>query len=131
MFILDVSLSRNVVMQDLTPILRHIQFVHEGARLPSVWMQLQGQIFLGSESFVKKMQAHIEKKATLDEIPLAQRRALTQPLADFEQCYDRHEAMARAYLSGRYTMAAIAHHFGVHYATVSRAVNAFKNAPET
>lgn len=110
---------------------KYVQFVHEGARLPSVWTQLQGQIYLGSETFVKKMQAQIEKKATLDEIPRAQRRAITQPLADFEQRYNRNEAMARAYLSGRHTMAAIAKHFGVHYATVSRAVNAYQSTPET
>jgi putative transposase len=30
--------------------------------------------------------------------------------------------MARAYLSGAYTMAEIGQHFGVHYMTVSRAV---------
>jgi transposase len=30
--------------------------------------------------------------------------------------------MAFAYLSGDYSMKAIAEHFGVHYATVSRAV---------
>jgi putative transposase len=111
-------------------IAKYVQFVHEGARLPSVWTQLQGQIYLGSESFVKKMQAQIEKKATLDEIPRAQRRAITQPLAEFEQRYNRNEAMARAYLSGRHTMAAIAKHFDVHYATVSRAVNAYKSTSE-
>jgi len=111
-------------------IAKYVEFVHAGARLPSVWAQLQGQIFLGSEAFVKKMQAQIEKKGMLDEIPRAQRRALTQPLAEFEQRYSRNEAMARAYLSGRHTMAAIARHFGVHYSTVSRAVNAFQNAAE-
>jgi len=77
------------------------------------------------------MQAQIEKKAALDEIPRVQRRAITQPLADFEQRYNRNEAMARAYLSGQHTMAAIALHFGLHYATVSRAVTAYMNAPET
>jgi len=30
--------------------------------------------------------------------------------------------MARAYISGQHTMAAIANHFGVHYSTVSRSV---------
>jgi DNA-binding MarR family transcriptional regulator len=30
--------------------------------------------------------------------------------------------MARSYLPGQHTMAAIAGHFGVHYAAVSRAV---------
>ena len=108
--------------QRANAIRNYIQFVHEGARLPSVWTQLQGQIFLGSEAFVKKMQAQIDKAPTLDEIPRIQRRALTQPLADFEQRYARNEAMARAYLSGQHTMAAIAGHFGVHYATVSRRV---------
>lgn len=108
---------------------KYVQFVHEGARLPSVWAQLRGQIFLGSESFVKKMQQQIDKGATLDEVPRAQRRAITQPLAAFEQSYNRNEAMARAYLSGQHTMAAIARHFGVHYSTVSRAVNACRNTP--
>ena len=106
----------------------YIQFVHEGARLPSVWTQLQGQIFLGSAAFVKKMQAQIDKSPTLDEIPRIQRRALTQPLADFERRYARNEAMARAYLSGQHTMAEIAGHFGVHYATVSRRVRSFEDS---
>ncbi len=107
---------------------KYVAFVHEGARLPSVWSQLQGQIYLGSEAFVKKMQIQIEKKPALDEIPRAQRRGLSQPLADFEQRYDRNEAMARAYQSGQHTMAAIARHFGVHYSTVSRMVRAHEDS---
>ncbi len=46
--------------QRASAIRHYIQFVHEGVRLLSIWAQLQGQIFLGSEAFVKKMQAHIE-----------------------------------------------------------------------
>lgn len=107
---------------------KYVEFVHEGGRLPSVWTQLQGQIYLGSEAFVKKMQTQIEKKPKLDEIPRAQRRPLTQPLTYFERSYDRNEAIARAYISGQHTLAAIAEHFGVHYSTVSRLV---KNYEET
>jgi len=103
-------------------IAKYVAFVHEGARLPSVWAQLQGQIFLGSEAFAQKMQAQIEQKPTLGEIPRAQRRAITQPLAKFERSHPRNEAMALAYLSGQHSMAAIARHFGVHYSTVSRVV---------
>ncbi len=103
-------------------IAKYVTFVHEGARLPSVWTQLQGQIYLGSEAFVKKMQSLIENQSVLDEIPRAQRRALTQPLSQFRQRYPRDEAMARAYLSGQHSMLSIAQHFGVHYSTVSRAV---------
>jgi putative transposase len=40
--------------------------------------------------------------------------------------HDRNEAIARAYLSGQHTMAAIAAHFGVHYTTVSRLVKAYE-----
>ncbi len=100
----------------------YVSFVHEGARLPSIWTRLQGQIYLGSETFVRKMQAQIKQKPTLNEIPRAQRRAITQPLAEFEQHYQRNEAMARAYLSGQHSMVEIAKYFGVHYSTVSRAV---------
>ena len=101
---------------------KYVTFVHEGARLPSVWTQLQGQIYLGSDAFVKKMQSLIENQSPLDEIPRAQRRALTQPLSHFKERYPRDEAMARAYLSGQHSMLSIAQHFGVHYSTVSRAV---------
>ena len=114
--------------QRASTIRKYIQFVHEGARLPSVWTQLQGQIYLGSEAFVKKMQAQIGKRKALDEIPRAQRRGLTQLVADFEKRYPRSEAMARAYLSGQHTMAAIAQHFGVHYSTVSRMVRDYENS---
>lgn len=114
--------------QRATAIRKYVQFVHEGAHLPSVWTRLQGQIYLGSEAFVKTMQAKIENAPALDEIPRAQRRAVTQPLADFEKRYGRKEAMARAYLSGQHTMAAIARHFGVHYSTVSRMVRAHEES---
>lgn len=113
--------------QRASAIRKYVEFVHEGTRLPSVWTQLQGQIYLGSEAFVKKMQAQIEQKPALGEIPRAQRRALTQALADFELHYSRKEAMARAYLSGQHTMLAIGEYFGVHYSTVSRMVKAYEN----
>lgn len=116
--------------QRAAAIRKYVGFVHEGARLPSVWMQLQGQIYLGSESFVNKMQAQIEKKPALNEIPRAQRRALSRSLTDFEGRYPRNEAMARAYLSGQHTMLVIAAHFGVHYSTVSRSVKAYENKNE-
>jgi putative transposase len=74
------------------------------------------------------MQAQIEHKPSLDEIPRAQRRAIKRPLVEFEKRYPKNEAMARAYLSGQHTMAEIAKYFGVHYATVSRAVGTYENS---
>ena len=106
----------------------YIEFVHQGARLPSVWTQLQGQIYLGSEKFVAKMQKFIDKQPSLKEIPRAQRRLLTRTLKEFEQKHPRNKAIALAYLSGQHTMAKIAEHFDVHYTTVSRIVSLYEKS---
>ncbi|MBP8119603.1 MAG: transposase [Burkholderiales bacterium] len=108
-------------------IAKYVEFVHEGKGLPSVWDQLRGQVYLGSETFVEKMQAIVDKQPSLTEVPRAQRRALVRALADFERKHERNEAIALAYLSGQHTMAAIAQHFGVHYTTVSRLVKAYED----
>jgi putative transposase len=109
-------------------IAKYVAFVHEGARLPSVWRDLQGQVYLGSEAFVRKMQALVDAKPDLTENPRSQRPALKRALSDFAGAHPRDEAIARAYLSGQHTMAAIAKHFGVHYTTVSRVVKAFEQS---
>ncbi|MBX9904065.1 MAG: transposase [Burkholderiales bacterium] len=107
-------------------IAKYVTFVHEGTKLPSIWSQLQGQVYLGTEAFIKKMQALVDKKPTLTEIPRAQRRALTRELSEYAKAYPRNTAIALAYLSGHHTMAAIANHFGVHYTTVSRLVTNYE-----
>ena len=113
-------------MQRARAIAKYIGFVHEGKRLPSVWGQLQAQVYLGSEQFIQKMQTEVDKKPTLTEIPRAQRRALARALSDYAKAHKRDEAIALAYLSGQHTMAKIAEHFGVHYTTVSRLVKAYE-----
>jgi putative transposase len=107
-------------------IAKYVAFVHEGAKRPSVWSQLQGQVYLGSDAFVAKMQALVDKKPALTEIPRAQRRALARALSEYADAHRRNEAIALAYLSGQYTMAAIAQHFDVHYTTVSRLVKDYE-----
>ena len=87
-----------------------------------IWDCLRGQVFLGGEDFVQR---HLSGGDAGDhaEIPRAQRRPLARSLAAYAaDGGDRDAAMAAAYASGDYTMKAIAAHFGVHYATVSRAV---------
>jgi putative transposase len=111
-------------LQRARAIAHYVAFVLEGAGLPSVWSQLRGQVYFGSEAFVSGMQALVDKKPVLTEIPRAQRRALTHALSDFADNHPRNEAIALAYLSGQHTMASIAKHFGVHYTTVSRLVKA-------
>jgi REP element-mobilizing transposase RayT len=104
---------------------KYREFVRAGVGGPRLWEDhLRNQIYLGSEAFVARMQRKIESGRDLQEIPRAQRRAIAKPLAEYARRHssDPHRAMALAYQSGDYSMPAIARHFGVHYATVSRAV---------
>jgi len=101
----------------------YVDFVRAGAGLPSVWDSLRGQIYLGSESFVNRMQALFTDRSAMVEIPRLQRRPLAKPLEYYRATIaDPKEAMVTAYATGDYTMQEIAKFFGVHYATVSRAM---------
>ena len=101
----------------------YMDFVRAGVGLPSLWKSLQGQIFLGSQTFVDRMQQLAAERGDLTGIPRAQRRPLAPPLSEYgDTMVDKKMAMAAAYASGDYTMQEIAVYFRVHYATVSRAV---------
>ncbi|MEJ2379989.1 MAG: transposase [Gammaproteobacteria bacterium] len=105
---------------------RYKAFVAEGLGR-GIWEDLRYQAFLGSQKFVEEHTSAGTRSGELREIPRVQRRAFAGTLAHYEDSYvERREAMARAFLSGAYTMQEIAEHFGVHYSTVSRAVRRFE-----
>lgn len=102
-------------------------YVRAGVAAPSVWRHLRQQVYLGDEAFVTQALRRAEASDTGPnqeiEVPRAQRRAPALPLPRFAAMgLPRDEAMTRAYATGAYTLAEIAQVFGVHYATVSRAV---------
>ncbi len=108
----------------------YMEFVRAGVGQPSTWDSLRGQIYLGSEGFVNRMQALVSDRFAMAEIPRAQRRPLAKPLAHYRDTMaDPKAAMAAAYASGDYTMQEIATCFAVHYATVSRAARQKQGAP--
>ena len=102
--------------------LRYRDFVRAGVGLPAVWEGLRAQVYLGGDAFVQRMQALLTEP--LRDVPRAQQRPTPQPLVHFVQAHAAHphDGMAAAYATGAYTMRAIAQAFGVHEATVSRAV---------
>ncbi len=105
----------------------YVDFVRAGSSQPSIWDKLRGQVFLGGDAFLERIRSLTDKK-DLSEIPRVQKRPLAKPLAYYQNnIHDRHAAMAAAYASGNYTMAQIAHAFGVHYSTVSRAIKRKEN----
>lgn len=101
----------------------YVDHVRAGVGLPSIWSQLKQQVFLGNDAFVARMQTGTALMQDSLEVPRAQRRGPAAPIETFVALpLPRHQAMAQAYGTGRHSMAAIARAFGVHYATVSRAV---------
>ena len=80
-------------------------FVAQGVGQAEVWQGLWNQVFPGSDAFVKRHCTPPKPSGHLLGVPRAQSRALAKPLDDFARHYpERHDAMARAYQSGAYTM---------------------------
>ena len=102
------------------------EFVMAGMGVPSPLQEVRNQLLLGDDAFVERhRQSHDDER--LREVSKAHRRSIALTLDDYRSRYpDRDEAMARAYLSGAYTMAEIGQHFAVHYMTVSRAVRKYE-----
>lgn len=105
----------------------YTRFVLDGIRKQSPMEHVKHQLYLGDEAFIEQVQITTNRQQSLREVSKTQRRALAKPLSAYTSDYpERDEAMARAYLSGAYTMQQIGAHFGVHYMTVSRAVRQFE-----
>ena len=102
---------------------RYAEFVAQG-RDVKLWDEaLTGQIYLGSEAFVKRMQARAELPDAAN-IPRAQRRMHSHALQWYLDRYDRDTAIARAHLEGGHTQSMIARATDLSMSRVSRLVAA-------
>ena len=110
--------------------LRYREFVAGGVGLPGPWSQLRGQVLLGTDLFAERFRGLLAERAVSPEVPRADRLAACPTLdALFTQARlstpaRRNEAIAEACLAHRYTLAEVARHLDLHYATVSRIVRA-------
>jgi len=102
------------------------RFVAQGRNQPSPWQKLKNQVYLGSDTFVEETQSKIRDDQPLTGVPKPQTLPPLKPLSYFVAHYPRNEGMARAYLSGHYSLATVGDAFGVSYATVGRAVKAWE-----
>ncbi len=102
---------------------RYAQFVAEGINAASPWSNLKGQVFLGDEQFVLRMQAYLQSGKDDVQIPIVQRRPPPPPLAEIERhALDRNAAIVSAYATGGYSYQQLADYFGVHFTTVGKIV---------
>lgn len=101
----------------------YAQFVTEGVG-HQLWDEaLRGQIYLGGDAFIKRMQARAEM-LNAPEIPRAQRRPTPHPLPWYLKRYDRDDAIVRAFGEGGHTQTAIAKAVGLSVSRVSRLIAA-------
>jgi REP element-mobilizing transposase RayT len=108
--------------------LRFQEFVRAGIGTPGPTSKTENRLFIGDDEFVAEMKARV--KAMSLEVPRIERT--WKPLDEYKrECGQRDEAIRRAYASGTYTLAAIADHFGLHYATVSRIAKRTRRADKT
>ena len=103
---------------------RYAQFVAEGIKAVSPWLSLKGQVFLGDEQFVQRMQACMRADARDDvQIPVVQRRPPPASLPEIKRdAESRNAAIVMAYATGAYSYQQIADYFGIHFTTVGKVV---------
>lgn len=100
---------------------RYARFVAEGRGVRLWETALSGQIYLGDDAFVKRVQAQLESTDSV-EIPRAQRMHRPHPLQWYFDHYERDAAIAHAYLDGGYTQTAVATAASLSVSRVSRLI---------
>lgn len=113
-----------------TPAQNHYrQFVAAGLDRASPWHNLRGQVLLGTEPFVQALTPRLAAVQDMKETPRSQRLAHRPALASLlpgaagHSRAQRDAAIRDAHIRHAYTLAEIARHVGLHYATVSRIAN--------
>ncbi len=102
---------------------RYSEFVKQGIKGASIWDELQQQIYLGDEKFVKRVQRKVGIQGDELSIPRAQRRAPAPTLVKIAaKHHERNDAIYAAYATGVYSYREIAEYYGLHLATVGRVI---------
>jgi len=102
---------------------RYVTLVAQGKDVRLWDDALKGQIYLGDEAFMARMQAVLTPAQVMaSDIPSVQRRLQPMNLAHFFNQYPRNEAIVRAHVAGGYSMSVIAREAGISVSRVSRIV---------
>lgn len=106
------------------------QFVISGYNTEFPHNELVGQIILGSEGFLKKVNSHLsqESKDNMQEVPREQQLSLLPQLDEIFQeevrkGTPRDNIIYMVYYDYNFTMKEIGEYLGLHYTTISRVIN--------
>lgn len=108
------------------------QFVERGiTEKLSPWQRLKGQIFFGSEAFIRTVKVSHGETQNIGEVPkiqrFANRKGLEELFKDVENKAERNRQVRSAYIQFGYKMKEIADYLSVHYTTVSKIINKAKS----
>ena len=106
------------------------QFVISGYNTEFPYNELVGQIILGSEGFLKKVNSYLsqESKDNMQEVPREQQLSLLPQLDEIFQeevrkGTSRDNIIYMVYYDYNFTMREIGEYLGLHYTTISRVIN--------
>ncbi len=103
---------------------KYQQFIDKGMSAESIWKDLKGQIYLGDDEFVERIQRKLGGRDQDVNIPRVQQRRAAPKLSLIRRQHNnRNDAIRAAYETGRYSYQQIAKEFGVHFTTVGRIVH--------
>jgi len=100
----------------------------KGINRNSPWGELQGQIFLGDDSFIEKIKDLLAGKEAIKEIPRQQHYAGRPELKEIFKRRSsrgergRNEKIYNAHIRYGYRLKEIADYLGIHYTTVSKVI---------
>jgi putative transposase len=107
---------------------KYKEFVLAGLDGDSPWDDLVGQVLLGSDDFIEKMEALLDDKDAIQEIPKAQRYSTRPSIEKILKAGKNERATAgsvyEAHVAYGYKLKEIAQALGLHYTTVSAMVSA-------
>ena len=104
---------------------KYKRFVMEGIDKESPWETLKGQIFYGTEEFIKQLSGLLDEKGNIKEVPRLQRYVARPPVSELFKGKGKKakdKTIYNAYVRYGYTMKEISDQLGIHYATISRAI---------
>ncbi|MGH7885145.1 MAG: transposase [Thermodesulfobacteriota bacterium] len=94
----------------------------------NILKQIKKQIFLGDDDFISYVQSRINQKNISNEIPKTQ---ITKPVSKtyaeiLSDSESKNEAIAKTYLTGKYSLKEIGEYVGIHYSGISKIVSEFE-----
>jgi REP element-mobilizing transposase RayT len=104
---------------------RYLEFVREGVGQASPWVSVRGAVH-GSDAFVERLGGRIGHRAGEAEFPRQERLVHREeiaahfPPAVTSNLALRNQRIRELTESGRFTVAEVGRHLGLHYSTISR-----------